>query len=126
MLRGDAWMVRASMGANCTDGASITGGELPFARTYVAYGGERLYGRMVIRPWCRNRRTVGNAVGMARTVRASMGANCKDGACITRGELPFAPTGAWHTVGGRFVGRIAIRPHISVCLKFSLSLQTLC
>ncbi len=28
-----AWTVRAAMGANCKDSASVTGGELPFART---------------------------------------------------------------------------------------------
>ena len=95
-----AWTVQAASGANCHSPVR-----------YAAYGGERLYGRMVIRPWCRNRRTVGNAGGMAWMVRASPGANCKDSASVTGGELPFARTGARHAVGGRFVGRIAIRPY---------------
>ena len=36
----------------------------------------------------------------AWTVQAASGANCKDSACITRGELPFARTGAFVWANG--------------------------
>ena len=78
------------LGGDGTDGACITRGELPFARTY---GGGRLYGRMVIRPWCRNRWTVGNAGGGWQ------------GWCVHhQGRIAIRPYGSAAYGGGRWMG----------------------